>query len=214
MTKAFMRQYYALIQWLLGSFVVVSSLLAWLDTRGPVDSLSIYDIFPPLGLIAFGLMWTHFVLGAVRRYAGYAKPAGDAYMSISMGLVLALIILHPGLLWLGLYRDGFGLPPGSYLMAYESQLLAVLLGSIGLTIFLAFELKRWFGQKAWWRYVEWAQIAGMAAIFVHAIQLGGELRQDWYTFVWWLYGVTLVVAIMYTAIHHTKRKGRNDAAKR
>lgn len=208
--KQFIQRYHMAIEWVLGVFVLVSSVVAWLDSREfDEQGLTIYTIFPPLGLIAFGLMWTHFVMGALRRYAAVKKRKGDAYMTVSMGVVLALIILHPGLLWLGLYNDGFGLPPVSYLTAYQSQLLAVGLGSVGLTIFLAFELKRWFGTRKWWRFVEWAQVIGMAAIFFHAIELGGELREDWYGLVWWGYGVTLAIAVLYGWIYKN-RQGEHD----
>jgi hypothetical protein len=96
------------------------------------------------------------------------------------------------------------------LTVYSTQVAAVLLGSLGLTIFLAFELKRWFGEKIWWRYVEWAQIVGMAAIFYHALQLGHELRLGWFMAVWWFYGLTLVGAIIYSAIYK-KREGEQHA---
>lgn len=205
--KEFIKRNHTVIEWLLAGFVVVSAVAVWLQSRELGENITIYDVFPPLGLTAFGLMWTHFVMGALRRYSEAPKRARDVYMTVSMGIVLALIILHPGLLWLGLYLDGFGLPPISYLTAYQSQLLAVLLGSLGLTIFLAFELKRWFGRKKWWRFIEWAQIIGMTAIFFHALQLGNELRTDWYALVWWLYGITLLIAIIYTVIYN-RRKGQ------
>ena len=205
--KEFIRRYHGIIEWSLATFVVVSALTVWTISREPVNGLTIYDIFPPLGLTAVGLMWTHFVMGALRRFSGYQRQAHDTYMTVSMGIVLALIILHPGLLWLGLYRDGLGLPPVSYLTAYQSQLLAVLLGSLGLTIFLAFELKRWFRHKPWWRFIEWAQIVGMSAIFFHALELGKELRTGWFAAIWWGYGITLAIAIIYTAIYN-RRKGK------
>lgn len=203
--KEFIKRNHTAIEWLLATFVVTAAVAVWAGNRQPENGLTIYDVFPPLGLVAFGLMWTHFVMGALRRYSGAVKRARDTYMTVSMGVVLALIILHPGLLWLGLYLDGLGLPPISYLTVYQSQLLAVLLGTLGLTIFLAFELKRWFGRKSWWRFVEWAQIVGMTAIFFHAIELGGELREDWFAVVWWLYGISLLVAIIYTAIYNRRR---------
>jgi hypothetical protein len=204
--KILIRRYHVAIEWLLAAFVVVSAAAVWYQGRELDESITIYDVFPPLGLMAFGLMWTHFIMGALRRYSEAPKRTRDVYMIVSMGIVLALIVLHPGLLWLGLYLDGFGLPPVSYLTAYQTQLLAVLLGSLGLTIFLAFELKRWFGRKKWWRFIEWAQIIGMTAIFFHALQLGNELRTDWYALVWWLYGITLLIAIIYTVIYNRRKR--------
>lgn len=204
--KEFVTTYHRSIEWGLGIAVVLVSVVAWLVTREPgLSSISVYDVFPPLGLIAFGLMWTHFVMDALRRYFKVEASGNRTYKTLSFGIVLGLLVLHPGLLWLGLYNDGYGLPPGSHVTAYESQLLAVGLGTIGLMIFLAFELRRWFSGKSWWRYVQWAQVVGMAAIFYHAIELGGELRQDWFALVWWFYGVTLAVAVIYTEIDKRRK---------
>lgn len=197
--KNFVKRNFQAIEWMLAAAVIILPIIAWATTRH-LNDLSVYDVFPPLGLIAFGLMWTHFVMGALRRYSDYDAKQNALYMTISMGLVLGLIILHPGLLWLQLYRDGFGLPPESYLTAYKAQQLYVLLGSLGLAIFLAFELKRWFGKRSWWKYVELLQIVGMAVIFVHALELGREIRTGWFVIVWWIYGITFTAAILYSRI--------------
>ena len=197
------------IEWLLGGLAVLLPCVAWLS-RNDVGDLTLYDIFPPLGLIAFGLMWTHFVTGALRRFSGVKQNTDRPYTTISMGLVLALIVLHPGLLWLALYLDGFGLPPQSYLEVYSAQLGFVLLGSIALIIFLAYELKRFYGDRGWWKYVAGAQIIGMAAIFVHAIGLGNELRIDWFFWVWLLLGVTLMLSFVYSTFIHKTDKRRDD----
>lgn len=205
--KDFIKQYFSVIEWTLGIFVVVVSIVAWTTTRSLSEGLTINDIFPPLGLIAFGLMWTHFVMGALRRYSATPKVGDSPYQAVSMGLVLSLILLHPVILWIQLYQDGFGLPPISQYSAYSGQFLAIALGTLALIIFLMFELKRFFGKKTWWKYIEYAQIVGMAAIFYHAISLGGELQLNWFMLVWWFYGVTLVGAVIYSEIR--KRNVKN-----
>lgn len=203
--KEFIRQKFLAIEWTLGGLAIVLPVVAWLGVR-TLNGISVYDIFPPLGLIAFGLMWTHFVMGALRRYSGYDKKGHGLYMPVSMGLVLGLIILHPGLLLLQLYKDGYGLPPLSYLTVYENQEVYLALGSLGLTIFLAFELKRWFAHKTWWKYIELLQIVGMAAIFIHALELGREVRTGWFMGVWWVYGITLAVAVIYSRLVYKKKE--------
>lgn len=191
------------IEWLLGVLVLLVPLVAWLS-RVRLDDLTLYDIFPPLGLAAFGLMWVHFVMGAIRRYAGADPTRHDMFKTVSMGLVLALILLHPGLLWLALYMDGLGLPPQSHMEAYATQLGFVTLGTIGLVIFLAYELKRFFAGRRWWKYIEGVQIVGMAAIFIHAIGLGTELAIDWVLLVWIFYGLTLGLAVVYSRLIYNK----------
>lgn len=187
------------IEWGLGILVLLVPVVAWSIGAQP-DDLTLYDVFPPLGLAAFGLMWVHFVMGALRRYAGVESTDQDIFKTMSMGLVLALILLHPGLFWLALYLDGFGLPPQSYMEAYPTQLGFLALGTIGLVIFLAYELKRFFGGRKWWKYIEWIQAVGMAAIFVHAIGLGNELAIDWVLLVWIFYGLTLGLAVAYSRL--------------
>lgn len=205
--KNFVRTHILSIEWTLGSMAVVLPSVAWLSCADLTD-LTLYDVFPPLGLVAFGLMWTHFVMGALRRYSGATLSDKRLFMPVSMGLVLALIVLHPGLFWLALYMDGYGLPPQSYMEVYSTQLSFLAMGTVALMIFLAYELKRFFGQKTWWKYVEYLQIVGMIAIFIHAIGLGNELTIDWFMAVWVTYGLTLAAAIIYSELY--KRKKGND----
>ena len=202
--KETIRQNIRLIEWLLGAAAVLLPVIAWMADKD-LGNLTIYEIFPPLGLIAFGVMWTHFVMGALRRYSGATGMKNNAYLTISMGVVLALIVLHPGLFWLALYLDGYGLPPQSYTELYATQLGFLMLGTLSLMIFLAYELKRWFGNKGWWKYVELAQIAGMIGIYVHALGLGNELASGWFSVVWVIYGITFVAAVVYSRFVHKKK---------
>lgn len=181
-------------EWVLGTAVALVSVLAWWQTGGGAGG---YNIFPLLGLIAFGLMWTHFISGAVKRYFNL-KASSSSYASVTMGIVLVLILLHPGILWYELFRNGLGLPPLSVYAAYPAQMLAVSLGSVGLAIFLAYEAKRFFGSKSWWKYIEWLQVVGMIAIFVHALNLGGALSLPWFRVLWYFYGITLLIATIYS----------------
>lgn len=200
---------FQLMEWARGLFVVATAVTVWLQVRG-FESLSIYDVFPLFGLLAFGLMWTHYVNGAFRRMWKVKKPEKDAYWAVSTGMVLALIILHPLLLNYGLVRDGLGLPPASYTAAYPGKAVFLLLGTLSLLVFLAFELRRWYKNASWWKYVDYAQLAGMVAIFVHALVLGRELSVTWYLVLWWLYGISFIAAVVYSRWHDSKFKEVNN----
>jgi len=196
------------IEWGVAALVVLLAVVVWIEFRiHPGVNLTLFDIFPLFGLLAFSLMWTHFIAGALRRKWEVPRSESDVYMTVSMGIVLALIVLHPGLLWYELWREGFGLPPASYLHVYSSQVLAVLLGSVSLFIFLAFELQRWYKERKWWKYVEYAQVAAMVAIFFHALALGGELSVAWYRVVWYVYALALVGATGYTYWYDRVKNG-------
>ncbi len=199
------RQY--IFEWLVGAVPALLAVIAWLQVRDVGSVLTVYAIFPLLGLIAFGLMWSHYINGAIARYRGVKQSLVQTmYMRLSMGIVLALLVLHPALLAYGLWRDGMGLPPTSYLNAYTGQLIMIILGMIALTIFIAFEFKRKFGERSWWRYVDYAQIFAMIAILVHALQLGRELTLGWYAAIWWLYGASLVASFGYSWWYDSKYK--------
>lgn len=196
------------IEWGLGILVVAASVLAWYQGRNVAagGGLSVYDLFPLFGLLAFGLMWTHYVNGALRRYWKLEKSKNDLYWTVSVGLVLVLIIGHPLLLNYGLLRDGLGLPPGSYSSAYPGKEQFLMLGTFALLLFLAFELRRWFSDKSWWKYVEYAQLVAMTAIFVHAVALGREVASGWFMALWWIYGITLATAVLYSRMIDMKQK--------
>lgn len=206
--KQFLRRHYHAVQWAIGGLVVAAAIAAWASVRlDGTGELTTYDIFPVFGLLAFSLMWTHYIHGVIRRYVGKADRTKDAYWYASSAVVLACLLLHPFLLSFGLWQDGLGLPPFSYLNAYESMRLAVLLGSLSLVIFLAFELHRWLAKRSWWRYVDRLQFVAMLAIFLHALTLGGELNVAWFYILWWGYGLTLIAAYVYSYRYDKKARG-------
>jgi hypothetical protein len=192
--------------WAVTAALIVVAALRWADVRLGHGPLSLYGFFPLLGLSAFTLMWVHYVIDAIRQYFAVSKAAFKTYFETTSWAVLVLILLHPGLLWYALWADGFGLPPFSYLNAYTGTLthVALWLGTFSLLIFLAFELRRRYQGARWWRYVDYANVVAMFAIFYHALTLGGEVASGWFRILWFGYGVTLVLAVVYT--YYYKRK--------
>lgn len=186
-----------ILPWLLSALVVILALLAWVQTFAwHLPPLSPYVIFPAIGLIAFSLMWAQYITGAL-QLGPLHEATVDNYYRWSGHAVLLAIVLHPGLLIYQRFRDGFGLPPGSYESFVAPGLAWVtLLGSVCLLIFLALELHRWFGQRAWWRYVRYLGDAAMVAIFYHGLVLGDQTHLPWFRVVWWCYGLSLLAALV------------------
>lgn len=190
---------------------IIASVVAisvWIIERHvTTQSLTTYDIFPLLGLLAFTLMWAQVVGSAIRKIFGIKSKPNKHISAITSGLILSLIVLHPLTLWVALYIDGAGLPPASYITVYGVSGLAVsalILGSVSLIIFLSYELRHRFSRSPWWRYVLGAQSLALVFIFFHALILGREVGHTWFTVVWILYGITLAVALMYN--HLSKRR--------
>lgn len=198
MTRENTKKYVQYISWITGILAVSLALIAWGSERLG-GKMTVYSFFPLLGILAFSLMWSHYMAGAYRRLAGLEASVNKLYMKITSAVVLGLILLHPGLLIFQLYRDGFGLPPKSYLTVYGAvgMKLALMFGTISFIIFLLFDLKKRFYKKSWWKYIETAQILAMFFIFYHGLTLGRELSIPWYRGVWFFYGLSLISAVSY-----------------
>lgn len=198
---------FQIIEWTVGICVSMVMISAWTISRNAlVGNLSVYDVFPVFGLLAFGLMWSHYILGSIRRFMNLAEQKYLIYWRVSTGLVLFLLVAHPVLLNGALISDGLGLPPASYDAAYGSKAIILLLGSAALVVFLAFELRRWFRDKTWWKYIDGAQAFAMAAIFIHALILGRELTMVWFATIWWMLGISLAASIVYNRLYDAEKR--------
>lgn len=183
--------------WLLAGISLLLAFIAW-GQRYDWRVTSTYQLFPLFGLLAFSLMWAHYVVSAIKQRYGWSTPRLRRFFEYTSLVVLIAILLHPGLLVYQLFLDGAGLPPGSY---YEYvgpvMKLSVILGQVALIIFLAFELRRFFSGKPWLNYVLIASDAAILLAYIHALRLGGQLQQGWYRGVWLFYGVSLALALGY-----------------
>lgn len=197
-----------LLSWILALGVTLLAFIVWASQRFDRGGLTIYDYFPLLGLLAFSLMWTHYIVGSARRYLGLDTKQNKTYFKFTSIVVLFLILLHPGILIAGLYKDGFGLPPSSYLTVYSEPAMktAIMLGSISLIIFLAFEARSKYGQRLWWKYIDYMQILAMILIFYHGLTLGRELSVEWYKGVWYFYGISFILAVIFNAWYDRKNE--------
>lgn len=191
------QSYVTIAAWSLTGFVSLLAVLAWGNSLSwEFNGITSYTLFPVLGLLAFSIMWSHYMVGAVRRIVDTAVDLKN-FFNWTGYAVLSLILLHPGLLIYQRFRDGFGLPPGSY-KSYVAPSMAwlTLLGSFSLLVFLSFELKRWFDKKQWWKYVLILNDVAMLAIFYHGLRLGTQTHLVWYRYIWWFYGLTLIIVLV------------------
>jgi predicted ferric reductase len=173
------------------SFVAWGNGAAW-----NFSHISTYQLFPLLGLLAFSLMWTHYILGTFKEVATASPNSLKDYYKWTGYVVLVLICLHPGLLIYQLFHDGQGLPPGSYEKYVAPGLgWVTLLGTASLLVFLAFEFHRVFSHKKWWHYIVDLSDLAMLAIVYHGLRLGSQLQTGWFRYVWWFFAVTLVAVL-------------------
>lgn len=200
-----LKRYLVPIAWLLALAVAVLAVVAWRQALPlPADQLTVYSIFPVFGLLAFSLMWTHYIVGALRLYTGVDRSKLDTYYDVTAATVLASLLLHPGLLTWQTWRDQLGLP-----LSYVAPdlRLYVIIGAIAWLVFLAFEFKRVYGERSWWHFIDRANELAMVGIFVHGYFLGKALLPSWFVSLWLLYAITFAIAVGYDAYkRHQKTK--------
>ncbi|HUP26081.1 MAG TPA: hypothetical protein VM124_00345 [Candidatus Limnocylindrales bacterium] len=199
--------------WSLSITVTVIAVIAWGQSNSwQLSGLSTYQIFPLLGLLAFSIMWSHYVAAVLRLYYKYDKGLLSRYFEVTSLVVLASILLHPGLLGWQLWRDGLGLPPANELHYVAPDMrLYIIIAMISYVIFLAYEFRRKFGARTWWKYIAYASDTAMILIFIHSLKLGSQLQMGWFRAVWYLYGLTLLGCLAYIYSQKAKLKKANQA---
>ena len=193
--------------WTLTAIVSLLAIIVWGNSYNwPIWPINTYLLFPVLGLLAFSIMWSHYMAVALRNYLKLDSTKLAGYFRLTGYAVLALICLHPGLLIYQRFRDGFGLPPHSY-ESYVAPGLGwvTVLGTASLLVFLAFEFHRVYGERSWWHYVADASDVAMLVILYHSLRLGTQLQSGWFRGVWLFYAVSLVAALVYKYIRRYKR---------
>lgn len=172
----------------------LAALTAWIQTTG--NYTNPIKIAGLLALIAFSLMWVHYVTDYAKQTIYPKQDTGNQY-NVTRWVVLSAILLHPVLINFYLYQKNYGLPPASY----ESYLGAaeapfVFLGTLALVVFLAYELKKWFTRKGVWNYVWHANHVAMILVLIHGFHIGTVINSGWYVWLWMVYAVVLLLLIV------------------
>ncbi|MEX0748835.1 MAG: hypothetical protein WD467_02985 [Candidatus Saccharimonadales bacterium] len=205
-----------LMAWSVTSGACLLALIVWWQgLNNGLASINSYTLFPLLGILAFSIMWAHYIMSAVRQIMRAETEVLKTYFEITSWLALIALLLHPGLLVWQLWRDGFGLPPGSVLESYVAPTLrgVVILGTLSLAAFLLYELRRIFQTIGWWRWIQYLSDGAMLAVLYHGWQLGRHLQSGWYRMVWIMYAITLIAALGYRyrgLVKEKRESTRND----
>ncbi len=202
---------YTKLVWTMLVVTVSIGLIAWGQTvNWQLTSLTPYQWFPLFGILAWLIMWTHYGSGYFRvKNPQLKKP--KYYAGLTGWIVLACLLLHPGILAFQQYRNDQGLPPESYInYVGESLQIAVMAGSVALVIFLSFEVYGRMKNNKWIQRHAIAlsvlQSLAMTLIFVHGLRLGTSLGDGWFRVVWIMYGL-LLIPIFYT-IHKSELEAK------
>lgn len=193
------KEKFVLWVWALSGIVSVLALTAWgQGIQWHFSGLSVYQIFPIFGLLAFSLIWAMYVVGFFRGHLQINSVVLKNYYKIMPLIIFGLILIHPLLLSWQLWRDDLGLPPSSYLQHYVAPSLkwAALVGTTAWLIFLVYELRFKFRQQQWWKYIEVLADIAFVGLFLHALALGNQIKHGWFRYVWFFYGIVLLIVLV------------------
>ena len=200
--SAILPGWWNLFPWILAMVVIGVGFTVWFETMSfTFKVVSLYQVFPIIGILAWSIMWTHFIVGEIRRLIP-SLPKHKPYHRTSTAIVIWLVLLHPMILAIEQLRQGFGLPPLSYFAyAGEARIPYVILGMLGLTGFLFFEVIARFKEnpkvvRLWW-LVNFTQTIAMASIFYHALVLGSDMHSGWFRSYWIVLGLLLTPCLVH-----------------
>ncbi len=185
------------VAWTLFLLVIIVPLLGWLQLYQWQPIFTARSIFSLLGIWAWSIMWTHYILGALRiRYPQVLKK-DKIYGQVSAWLVLSLLLLHPGLLGYTQYQ-ALGLTGTEGFNAYvgASSEIFITYGAIALLLFLSYEIfmriHHYEKIKKYWAFVSASQMVAMLLIFIHGLGVGQSLQVSWMQSYWILLGLLLI----------------------
>lgn len=167
---------------LLNTLVIGLALTAWLMTAG--RSITPLEVASLLGVLAFSLMWVHYVADAVSPRAE-AEQKKDVQYVVSRYAVLVAILSHPFLVNYYLITNNFGFPPEGYVALLGDLAVVVLLGWIALAAFLLFELRAKL--RKYDRYIFHANTIAMFLVLIHGFVIGMVMMTTWFVWAWFGY---------------------------
>ncbi|MEK7138259.1 MAG: hypothetical protein AAB787_01995 [Patescibacteria group bacterium] len=158
------------------------------------DSTFLPSLFPLFGILAFVLLWLHAISGAfepwLRKYIDF-----DQFVQNTSLVIFVCIILHPLLL---LIPVSFNSTP---IFTYGS--LYIWLAIIGWLLLITYDIGKLLKKKYIFFVQNWNNILlisniGFILTFFHSLGVGDDLQSGLLRIIWIFYGVTAILAIIYT----------------
>ncbi len=158
------------------------------------DGALLSNLFPLFGILAFTLLWLHSISGVfepfLRKHINF-----DRFVHITSILILISIILHPLLLLVT-----FNFNVSNVFLVYGVKY--ILIGMVGWILLIIYDIGKALKKYNFFA-VHWNQIliisnVGFLLTFFHSLYLGSDLQSGMLRAVWIFYGITAIIAIIYT----------------
>ena len=150
------------------------------------------NLFPFFGLLAFSLLWLHAISGVfepwLRKQIDFNK-----FVHATSIIILISIISHPLLLLIQMGREFTQIFSGG---------IYIWLGMVGWLLLLTYDIGKLLNKHDFfvrnWNKILVISTIGFLLTFFHSLNLGSNLQSGPLRVVWIFYGVTAILATIYT----------------
>ncbi|MCR4279491.1 MAG: hypothetical protein NUV78_02000 [Candidatus Zambryskibacteria bacterium] len=150
-------------------------------------------LFPFFGLLAFTLLWLHAMSGVFEEWLR-EKFEFDKFVHWTAIIILVSMILHV-LMLLVITRFNIS-------SLFEHNPAAIFLGIVGFVLLLTYDVGKIFRSREFfvrhWDKTLVVSTIGFIFIFFHSLMIGSDLQQGFMRWLWIFYGVTAILATIYT----------------
>lgn len=189
-----------LMRWcvIIGSYLAVGYPLwvryAEISWSLDLDSI-LYNLFPGFGLLAFSLLWLHSISGVFEPWLRNNFNF-DRFVYQTAILIFISIIAHP-LLLLMLIDFKFEQ------LFSSASVFYIRLGLIGWLLLITYDIGKILKRKYEFFVHHWHNILlistiGFLVTFFHSLWIGSDLQAGPLRLIWIFYGVTAILATIYT----------------
>lgn len=184
------------------------------SVRGGLSFLSGVDfqtfnllIFPLVGLYAFTLLWSQFVIGSARSVLRkLVHPAIITFHRRQGVLIFLLAWLHPTLRFFGIgldqYFKSWNVTPTlvPYLwLGYLQLFLLTLTAGTAL-------LRKLPWLKTRWHTIHYLNYAVFVLVWIHSWVLGSDVQTTNLRYLWYFFGLTAVASTLVRVLNIVKRR--------
>ena len=150
------------------------------------------NIFPALGIGAFTLLWLHSMSGVFEPWLREQFDF-DRFVRVTSIMILICLILHPLLLLIAM---------GSTFTQIIYGGKYIWLGIIGWLLLITYDVGKVLNKNDFfvrhWHKILIISTIGFLLTFFHAINIGSDLQSGPLRIVWMFYGITAILATIYT----------------
>ncbi|HEY1074328.1 MAG TPA: hypothetical protein VGE59_01340 [Patescibacteria group bacterium] len=193
----------------LATLVILLPILVWGSSLPrPLSQVSLYELFPVFGLLAFSIFWLQLLGLLCKPYLTHLSLR--PFFKWSSHAFMTFVIAHPLLLAIAQFNNHLGLPLQSFYDYVPSNLTGYInLAVIAFLVFVITEITGWIGNTPWIQKfakpLEYVNYLTFFLVFWHSIHLGQHLQSGWLLTVWWFFVITGLPIITTLIIRDIKK---------